>query len=586
MKGKRLFTVLMSVVMCGGVFTGVFAGCNKGKDDPDKDGKDDGGSKVSAPLPAGKKIFLVGDSTVCEFEDKYYLPRYGYGTQIAEYFNVQSGQVENLALSGRSSWSYTYNLAQDKNNKYDDSSSYYEHLTASIKEGDYLLIGFGHNDEKFEIARYTDPTLPSDSTSTMIGTHDAERTTSFKAVLKKYYIDMAVAKKATPVLCTPIVRLQTDANKAKYDSDHVTVTQTVKDSTANVTTEFTGGDYAKAIRELGAETGTVVVDLTAVTREEYKTLGYDEAVKYHAATGAKWADAGKTQKTPVGYDSTHTNKFGAKNNAYNIAKAIAATKSPLAAHVKDGIKKPVYADNASEIVNPDYKISEAEPFKPENASSVWTGITGASKDSATDTEYKWYGTSFGQYGATSNFSITQGSDAGGVTFTVSETTGKSKIESGGDSIGAVFIQIPFAAAFEAEVKATVVNYSGNQAGFGLMLRDDIYIDNAPNPVGSNYVNAGVRGTKLYNTWCYCRNGGALKDSSNRGEVPAGDYTLKISRTSQSVTAFMNDKQYSAVSDFDLAASDPGYVYLCLWVARNTTVTFSGFKFTSGTWQQA
>ena len=64
---------------------------------------------TSTPLDSNTTIYLVGDSTVCDYEtkggglDNAYLPRYGYGTQLINYLNAQSSQVKNLALSGRSS---------------------------------------------------------------------------------------------------------------------------------------------------------------------------------------------------------------------------------------------------------------------------------------------------------------------------------------------------------------------------------------------------------------------------------------------------------------------------------------------------
>ena len=71
----------------------------------DDDG--DGGGMGEVPSePFTGKIYIVGDSTVCSFNDNYYLPRYGYGTQISKYINVADENVENLALSGRSSKSF------------------------------------------------------------------------------------------------------------------------------------------------------------------------------------------------------------------------------------------------------------------------------------------------------------------------------------------------------------------------------------------------------------------------------------------------------------------------------------------------
>ena len=83
-----------------------------------------------------KRLFVIGDSTVCLFNDStYFYPRYGYGTQLEKYLN--DFEVINLALSGRSSKSF----------KLEEN---YQILINSLQEGDYLLIGFGHNDEKYD----------------------------------------------------------------------------------------------------------------------------------------------------------------------------------------------------------------------------------------------------------------------------------------------------------------------------------------------------------------------------------------------------------------------------------------------------
>lgn len=79
-------------------------------------------------------LWVVGDSTLSSFDDKYYYPRYGYGTKLGCYLNSKV-QVNNLALSGRSSLSFT----KEEN---------YKELLAGMKAGDFLIIGFGHNDEK------------------------------------------------------------------------------------------------------------------------------------------------------------------------------------------------------------------------------------------------------------------------------------------------------------------------------------------------------------------------------------------------------------------------------------------------------
>ena len=73
-------------------------------------------------------LWVVGDSTLSSFDDKYYYPRYGYGTKLGCYLN-SNVQVNNLALSGRSSLSFT----KEEN---------YKELLAGMKAGDFLIIGF------------------------------------------------------------------------------------------------------------------------------------------------------------------------------------------------------------------------------------------------------------------------------------------------------------------------------------------------------------------------------------------------------------------------------------------------------------
>ena len=260
----------------------------------------------------------------------------------------------------------------------------------------------------------------------------------------------------------------------------------------------------------------------------------------------------------------------------------------MAANIKTNIAQPVYADNAAAIINPNYEIPEKEPFNPDkDASKIWTNINGTTGDTANaQAQYKWYGTVLGKNTVLSNYVITQSTE-GGLTFMVKETTNKGKVESTNDSIAAVFIQVPFKTAFSVSVTAKVVSFGGNQAGFGLMVRDDIYIDSTE-VVSSNYVTAGCYGTSTKAVMGYARNGGSLAASSNKVDYPAAnsEYLLTLARSSQSITAKIGNYSYSAVSDFDLAVSDSEYVYVCLWATRGTEVTFSNISFTSNEWVNA
>lgn len=77
-------------------------------------------------------VFLVGDSTVANFDLPD--PRQGWGQVIGPYFAADV-TVKNYALSGRSSKSF---LAEGA----------WAPVLEQIRPGDYVLIQFGHNDEK------------------------------------------------------------------------------------------------------------------------------------------------------------------------------------------------------------------------------------------------------------------------------------------------------------------------------------------------------------------------------------------------------------------------------------------------------
>ena len=89
-----------------------------------------------------RRIFLTGDSTVSPFKDPFYIPRNGWGMKMQDFIDEDKAEVVNLAISGRSSKSFL-------------SERNYDVLKKYIKAGDFLFIGFGHNDEKLEAARYS-----------------------------------------------------------------------------------------------------------------------------------------------------------------------------------------------------------------------------------------------------------------------------------------------------------------------------------------------------------------------------------------------------------------------------------------------
>lgn len=199
-------------------------------------------------------IFLVADSTVADKPFKNGNPEKGWGQVFPLYFN-DGVRIDNHAVNGRSTKSFMDEGRWDK-------------VLALIKPGDYVVIEFGHNDQKIEDPkRYSDPD------------------TAYRANLKKYIADTR-AKGGKPVLATPIVRRKFDEN-GEFEESH--------------------GRYPDVVREVAKEEKVPLLDLHAKTRE--LLINYGEESSKQLFLHIK---PGEYQSLPEGKeDDTHLSPYGA-----------------------------------------------------------------------------------------------------------------------------------------------------------------------------------------------------------------------------------------------------------------------------------
>lgn len=518
--------------------------CDEHKDDDknglcDVCGADVPLQEVPVELPA-TTMYLVGDSTVAEFSDEYFYPRYGYGTQIGNYLSDKV-TVQNLALSGRSSKSFLL-------------EANYTTLKNSLKEGDILVIGFGHNDEKSDDAdRFTDASLPYTDPN------------SFGYHLYEYYVKLALEKGAIPVLCTPIVRAKSNDDYSGSEG-HITAT----------------GDYAQAIRDLGAAENVAVVDLTALTKAKYSSIGYSEAIYYHAIIVGKYGTDGTSIVPDVAtVDKTHLNIYGAKYVAYLLASEMSKLDG-IGGYVLSDITEPTRADL---VANPNYSVPDytAPDLVGYNPAAQFTTITDG-----------WYGTAFGNTGgnpqSSSNGFLAKETESG--VFQVGQYlasgSNKGKIQSTDDGFAFLFRQVEASKNFTLTVSGKVINTTATkQVGFGLMLRDDCIIDQSANgSINTNYVTAGF----LYNstgdgmTANFYRENASLKSGKSASGITAADdtFTMSIERVGQSVTVtvvYAGETYTTTHVDFDFFAVDTQYMYVGMFSTRGTVIEFTDVVFT-------
>lgn len=483
--------------------------------------------------PERPVVWVVGDSTVSAFQDDYYYPRYGWGTQLGQFF--QNVKIENLAVSGTSSLSFA-------------STEQYKTLLNGMKSGDFLIIGFGHNDEKTEAERYTNPNG---------GIGDAG---SFKNSLYTRYIKKAQDVGATPILCTPIVRRNKD-NKYDGPSGHITSDQVTDQGT------YPGGDYAQSIRDLGAETGVTVVDLTARTKAIYEQLGAEGVKDRHAWTSSK----------EISIDDTHTNLYGAACNAWLVADELMKSSNPLKNFIRPGAAAP---KSQMLTVNPQYK--ERVYVRPSGVSALWPVID------------PWKGTVFGNVGGDGsinkdNFALEAGENGSiriraGVFTSNKAGKGVGKISSANEGLAMYYQAIPadknFTLTADVKINKLVPN---NQVSFGLMVRDDIYLDMPASETLGDYVAAGplnLASTVQTNSFAR-KNGVLIKGGNCTKTYGVGDtVTVKIRKSSDGYTCTYGENEpVSAGFDCKLTAIDPEFVYAGMFASRNADVTFQNVQLT-------
>jgi lysophospholipase L1-like esterase len=463
---------------------------------------------------------------------------------MSKYFD-EKVNVVNLAESGRSSKSYVT-----------DSAANYSTYKNGIKKGDYVIIAFGHNDEKLEAERYTNPNTGLDDP------------TSFQSVIYNNYVKPALDVGATPIICTPIVRRTTGTFSASQ-LHNTTGTSAVVDGVT-----LTGGDYVAAGKALAEAYNLTCIDMTELTKNLYTELTPDETINLHA-----W-----TSKSSSSVDNTHLNVYGADVVAYLCTQAIKNSTSTLSARVLDGAVMP---DKAETLVpNPDYK--EAEYTAPQ-ASTKWSDVG------------SWTGTVFGDVGGASkinatNFNLsaaeTGSTDAmnirAGVFTSDTEATGYGKLSSTAEGIAMYYRAVPSNKNFTITAKATINKLvTHDQVSFGLMARDAVWTDNYTKDSLGDYVAAG----SLYATkaasgsmWAnFCRKSGTLTKGLNSTKTEAykpGDVVeLKISKNDDGYACTIDGQSVSAGFDFQLTAIDSDYVYVGPYVARAADVTFSDVTLT-------
>ncbi|PAM93634.1 rhamnogalacturonan acetylesterase [Flavobacterium sp. IR1] len=226
-------------------------------------------------------VYCIGDSTMANKKDPDRNPEHGWA-QVFQSFFKENIVIENKAVNGRSTKSFIAEMRWDS-------------VYKKLKKGDYVLIEFGHNDQKIvDSVRYTNP-------------HTAYRYNLIR------FVKESREKGAIPILVTSIAR-RNFTEKGVLISTH--------------------GDYPLETRLVAQEYKVPFIDLEYLTEKLEQSYGPEKSKQLHLHFKAgenPYYDKDKA-------DDTHLSLLGATEIAKIVISQIKILDDPSLEKLKKGIK--------------------------------------------------------------------------------------------------------------------------------------------------------------------------------------------------------------------------------------------------------
>ncbi len=229
------------------------------------------------------KIFLIGDSTMADkpLDEN---PERGWG-QLFPQFLLPGIQVQNHAVNGRSTKSFI------KEGRWDT-------VMSRMHKGDYVLIQFGHNDQKVE---------------------DTNRSAPAHGLYKENlirFVNDTRSKGGFPILITPVMRRKFD-EKGTFVDQH--------------------GDYPGVVKEVAVLLKVPIIDLHKSSEALIVKEGVAESKRLFLHIPA---DHYKNMKPKE--DNTHFSEYGASYMASLVCQSILDQQLPLTAFLKPSLFQNKY----------------------------------------------------------------------------------------------------------------------------------------------------------------------------------------------------------------------------------------------------
>ena len=210
-------------------------------------------------------IFLLGDSTVCDQSKE---PYNSWGQMLPRWFKPEVA----VANHGESGETYRDSIGRRRLDK----------ILSVMRPGDWLIMQFGHNDQK-QIAAQTGGPF-----------------TTYQAEIWKH-VEAVRASGGFPMLVSPMERRGFD-DEGKVRPSLI--------------------EYAAATRQSARELALPFIDLNALSKPLYEALGREGSARAFAAPDGK-------------VDNTHHNNYGSYQLAQCVVQAIRDQRLRIARFISD-----------------------------------------------------------------------------------------------------------------------------------------------------------------------------------------------------------------------------------------------------------
>ena len=222
---------------------------------------------VCTAATSAKKVHTLGDSTMAPYDESATVTR-GWGMYFGNFLTNGWTSI-NYAKGGRDSRGGYTELWQTAKKQ--------------VQEGDYVIITFGHNDEKnsgmdgYALKAYYE-SIGETEKANAVDLRGTVPSTTYKEWLGKI-VDEAKALGATPIICSPVCRsyftgstIRRNGRHDLGDSFSVLTADGIKEKQSVPADDHTM-DYAYHSEQLAKEKGVAFIDLTNATKTLYESYG-------------------------------------------------------------------------------------------------------------------------------------------------------------------------------------------------------------------------------------------------------------------------------------------------------------------------